>query len=129
MLTQPWLRYELLATLGRLCDANLKEHTLRCPFAAGDIRAHGELILDELPEDLSRCIGTFLYDDFEVATLRFAVEAVHEFFDGGHWFNSLLPRTDDPAWSRLISTCEKAKQALIANGMPPYNEGLTYREP
>jgi len=127
LLTQPWLRYEILATLGRLCDSNLKEHTLRCPYAAGDIRAHGQLILEELPPDLRDGIGAFLYDDFEVASLGFAVDTVREFFDGGHWFGSLLPRSEDPLWGRMVATCEAAKQAIIANGMPPFNEGLVYR--
>ncbi len=126
-MTHPWLRYEILATLGRLCDTNLKDHTLRCAFAAGDIRAHGELLLEELPEDLTEGIGTFLYNEFEAASLRFAIEAVREFFEGGHWFGSLIPRADDPIWVKMGATCESAKQALVANGMPPYNEGLTYR--
>ncbi|MDR3690116.1 MAG: hypothetical protein P4L46_12100 [Fimbriimonas sp.] len=121
------MRYEVLATLGRLCDANLKDHTLRCAFAAGDIRAHGEFMLEELPPDLHQGLGVFLYDDFEVASLRFAVDAINTFFDGGHWFGSLIPRGDDPIWERLIATCETAKQALISNGMPAYNEDLSYR--
>lgn len=127
MLTHPWLRYELLTTLGRLCDPNLKDHTLRCAFAAGDIRAHGELLLDELPEDLNSAIGKFLYDSFEVASLGFAVVAIKDFFEGGQWYGTMLPRADDPIWARLIATCESAKQALIANGMPPFNEDLSYR--
>gem|GEM_PF-1886584 len=128
LLTQPWLRYEILATLGRLCDPNLKDHTLRCAFAAGDIRAHGELFLDELPEDLKSAVGKFLYDEFEVASLGFAIEAIREFFEGGQWYGSVLPRGDDPVWAKMMATCETAKQALISNGMPPFNEDLSYRK-
>ena len=101
---------------------------MRCAFAAGDIRAHGELFLEELPEELNSAIGKFLYDEFEVASLGFAVDAVREFFEGGHWFESLIPRADDPVWEKLMATCESSKQALIANGMPPFNENLTYRK-
>jgi hypothetical protein len=108
--------------MGRLSDSNLVDHSLRCAFAAGDLRAHGALLLEELPADLTTAIGEFLFDATEVEALTRAVAAVSEFFEGRHWFESVLPRHDEHVWVHMMHTCEFAKQALMTNGMPPWSD-------
>jgi hypothetical protein len=121
------LRYELLATLSRLADWNLKDHSLRCSYAAGDLRAHGQLILEELPVDPKAAIGVFLYDAGEAEAVGTVKSVVSEFFDGGHWASSLLPTRHDPRWDDLMRSAESARVAIIMNGLPAWNEASLRR--
>ena len=121
------MRYELLATLSRLSDWNLKDHSLRCSYAAGDLRAHGQLILEELPINTSEAIGVYLYDEEEARAVGNVRSVVTEFFDGGHWASSLLPTRNDLRWGDLMTASENARAALILNGLPAWNEATTRR--
>ncbi len=128
LLTRPWLRYELLATLSRLADWNLKDHSLRCSYAAGDLRAHAQLVLEELPEDPAEAIGIFLYDGNEAAAVAKLRTDLADFFDGGHWASSLLPTRPDPRWEDLMNSAEAARVALIMNGLPAWNENASHAD-
>jgi hypothetical protein len=118
----------LLATLSRLSDWNLKDHSLRCTYAAGDLRAHGQLILEELPDDPHEAVGVFLYDNAEPEAIAEVKAIVSEFFDGSHWASSLLPTRPDPRWGDLMKASENARVALIMNGLPAWKEDSSRRE-
>ena len=117
-----------MATLSRLSDWNLKDHSLRCTYAAGDLRAHGQLILEELPLDATEVVGVYLYDESEARAVGEVRDVVSEFFDGGHWASSLLPTRHDPRWDDLMRAAENARVALIMNGLPAWNEASKRRE-
>jgi hypothetical protein len=95
---------------------------LRCTYAAGDLRAHGQLILEELPPNPADAVGAFLYDDIEADAVGEVRNVVAEFFEGSHWASSLLPSRHDPRWGDLMKTAEAARVALIVNGLPAWNE-------
>ena len=103
------------------------DHSLRCTYAAGDLRAHGQLILEELPEDIRTGVGVFLYDEQESAAVGAVRALAEEFFEGGHWASSLLPLRDDPLWGRMMIAAEDARRALILNGLPAWNEDSSRR--
>ena len=115
----------MLATLGRLSDWNLMDHSVRCSYAAGDLRAQAQLILEELPENTRSAIGTYLSDEWEADTIAVVRSILISFFDGGHWSYSLLPPKDDPLWTKLMIAAEEARRAVIMNGLPAWKEEPT----
>jgi len=126
LLTKPWLRYEVLAVLSRLSDPNLRDHALRCAHASGDLRAHGQFLLEVLPSDLSEWLGSFLYDQSEVDALEKLLITTNEFFDDGRWAGCLIPRLEEPIWTQLLHDSEAARTTVIAHGMPAWADAHNY---
>jgi hypothetical protein len=98
------------------------DHSVRCSYAAGDLRAHAQLILEELPENPRHAIGIYLYDNWEADSISAVRSVLREFFEGGHWASSLLPPKNDPQWEKLMWSAEEARRALIMNGLPAWKE-------
>jgi hypothetical protein len=112
--------------MARLADWNLMDHSVRCTFAAGDLRAHAQLILEELPEQLKDIIGLYIYDSTEAAAVDKVRRVLSEFFEGGHWESSLLPARNDFHWAELMNAAEEARRALILNGLPAWREDSSH---
>lgn len=104
------------------------DHSLRCSYAAGDLRAHAQLIIEELPEDLAEAVGMYLYDPTESAAICRVRRVLGEFFDGGHWASSLLPTRNDYHWAELMNAAEDARRALILNGLPAWKEDSAHNQ-
>ena len=104
------------------------DHSLRCSYAAGDLRAHAQLLIEELPVDLLEAIGMYLYDSTESAAVDRVRDVLGEFFDGGHWASSLLPTRNDYHWAELMNASEDARRALILNGLPSWKEDSTHTQ-
>ncbi len=98
------------------------DHSLRCSFAAGDLRAHAQLIIEELPEDLSEAVDVYLYDEVEAKAISRIRVVLGDFFDGGHWSSSFIPVRNDYRWADLVNAAEDARRAIILNGLPAWKE-------
>ena len=103
------------------------DHSVRCSYAAGDLRAHAQLILEELPDNARDAIGIYLYDHWEADSIASVRSVLGDFFEGGHWASGLLPPKNDSHWSKLMNTAEEARRALIMNGLPAWKEDQTRR--
>ena len=98
------------------------DHSLRCSYAAGDLRAHAQLIIEELMDDLDKAVGVYLYDQAEADAVSQVRTVLTQFFDGGHWASSFLPNRNDYHWADLLNAAEIARRAVILNGLPAWKE-------
>jgi len=105
------------------------DHSLRCTYAAGDLRAHAQLVIEEQPDSVQDAVGTYLYDHKEAAAVARVRIVLSEFFDGGHWASSLLPTRNDYHWAELMNAAEDARRALILNGLPAWKEDSSHTLP
>ena len=98
------------------------DHSVRCSYAAGDLRAHAQFFIEELPDDLMETLGMYLYDEAEVEAVTMVRTVLIDFFEGGHWSSSLIPARNDYHWAELMNAAEDGRRALILNGLPAWKE-------